>query len=152
MGTSETLRTGLGVDWWRVASLAVVFALLVGGGVLAGPMASAYAADGCGSGSTASIVPDSGPHFDLTDECNAHDDCYGAVLSQNGGRLPEPERKRCDDQFLADMKADCERTYGNLDRRQFACNRTAETYYAAVAACRNTTVGPCPDYPSVARS
>src|SRR5687768_16428296 len=62
--------------------------------------AEAAAVDYCG---TAEVdVPDTGPSFDFTAACAAHDACYAQYHGTN-----ETNRKRCDDRFYNAMVQHC---------------------------------------------
>jgi hypothetical protein len=70
-------------------------------------------------------VPDSGPTFDFTAACQAHDACYAA----GGGPLA---RARCDNQFLRDMNAWCTGHWAQGSADLSRCRAVALTYYAGV--------------------
>jgi len=78
-----------------------------------------------GNGGTA--VPDSGHGFDFHDACDSHDRCYG---NQSNGSSSS-ERRRCDRQFLSDMRSACNvhKTYSS---GWFACRTVAKSYYYGV--------------------
>lgn len=115
--------------------IATLFAALVAALALAAPAASAapnpsalaptaqeaqQATTACGPGGTGDqLVPDSGPWFNFTAACAAHDACYGAQLGQ----------ANCDRRFRDDMYAHCA-TRPWYQRG--LCRSTADVYYAAV--------------------
>jgi Prokaryotic phospholipase A2 len=74
----------------------------------------------CGPGGAGDqLVPDSGPWFNFTAACAAHDACYGAQLGQ----------ANCDRRFRDDMYAHCA-TRPWYQRG--LCRNTANVYYEAV--------------------
>jgi phospholipase A2-like protein len=74
----------------------------------------------CGPGGVGDqLVPDSGPWFNFTAACAAHDACYGAQLGQ----------AYCDRRFRDDMYAHCA-TRPWYQRG--LCRNTANVYYEAV--------------------
>ncbi|MGE0058031.1 MAG: phospholipase A2 [Dehalococcoidia bacterium] len=106
--------------------------LLVTGGILLllGSASTASAlpmppppADYCGTNEIE--VPDSGPAFNFSSACQAHDECYAA----GGGPLA---RSRCDNQFLRDMNASCAEMWERGDPRLTRCRNIATLYYTAV--------------------
>ena len=74
----------------------------------------------CGPGGVGDqLVPDSGPWFNFTAACAAHDACYGAQLGQ----------AYCDDRFRDDMYAHCAT---RVWYQRGLCRNTANVYYEAV--------------------
>jgi hypothetical protein len=74
----------------------------------------------CGPGGAGDqLVPDSGPWFNFTAACAAHDACYAAQLGQ----------ANCDRRFRDDMYAHCA-TRPWYQRG--LCRNTADLYYEAV--------------------
>ncbi len=65
------------------------------------------------------LVPDSGPWFNFTAACAAHDACYGAQLGQ----------AYCDNRFRDDMYAHCAT---RVWYQRGLCRNTANVYYEAV--------------------
>ena len=64
-----------------------------------------YKVNGCGSGSTAGIVPDKIGSVDFAWACNNHDACYGDC---------DREKKWCDLELQSDMRVACNFAFGNL--------------------------------------
>jgi hypothetical protein len=74
----------------------------------------------CGPGGVGDqLVPDSGPWFNFTAACAAHDACYGAQLGQ----------AYCDSRFRDDMYAHCAT---RVWYQRGLCRNTANVYYEAV--------------------
>jgi hypothetical protein len=101
-----------------VAALAAAVALLALGAAGAAP---AHAANGCGSGMTASLVPDNVPTaFNFRAACNEHDGCYARW---------QAGKANCDSEFLRDMRAHCNTRPIN---QRVSCHGFANAYWAAV--------------------
>ena len=110
-----------------VLSLVSLLAVLA----LAAPAASAQsyaptvaeaqeATTACGPGGVGDqLVPDTGPWFNFTAACAAHDACYGAQLGQ----------AYCDTRFRDDMYAHCAT---RVWYERGLCRNTANVYYEAV--------------------
>ena len=84
--------------------------------------------DGC----SAPLVGDTGRSFNFRDSCRRHDFGYRnlKLLDQRyGGYWNGTNRRRVDQQFLADMKSHCR---GRALTLQLQCFSWAETFYAAV--------------------
>jgi len=78
----------------------------------------------CGSGSTEMIVPDKPYGYNFEQPCWHHDRCYGNCSKT---------KRQCDKEFHLRMRNICSRYYATFPNNKFAeCNRTADTYYAAV--------------------
>ncbi|MGB8858462.1 MAG: phospholipase A2 [Ilumatobacteraceae bacterium] len=90
-----------------------------------------WSSDGC----SAPLVGDTGLSFNFRDPCRRHDFGYRnlQLLERRYGRGSTywngTNRRRVDQQFLADMKAHCR---GRAITLQAQCFGWAETYYAAV--------------------
>lgn len=106
-----------------IALLLVTGALLLILGSASTASAAPPPADYCGVEGLE--VPDTGPSFDFTSDCQAHDECYAA----GGGPLA---RSRCDNQFLRDMNASCAEMWDRGDPRLARCRSVATVYYTAV--------------------
>ncbi len=72
-------------------------------------------------------MPDQLPFlFNFADACEKHDNCYGCV-----GRAKGMQKKDCDNQFLEDMKKDCDKR--PIPVRQL-CKIAAAVYHAVVTS------------------
>lgn len=110
-----------------VLSIALIVTTIVGAlAFTAAPPAAA--ANGCGGGPTASVVPE----FWFNADCNTHDNCYAGHWYGDGYY----GQKGCDDRFLRDMRATCDRTYPRWyqSAQRWSCKGVAYTYYRAVRA------------------
>ena len=108
------------MKFWLTGVIAAVLAVALfavpGGGVT-----TAYAdVDYCGN--SVIDVPDSGPGFDFSDACAAHDDCYSIPGTEN-------HRTACDEEFLTDMLLSCEE---QQRLKRLGCITRAYTYYLGV--------------------
>jgi hypothetical protein len=104
------------------AFLLVITLLFVPGGRT--PVAEAQV-DYCG---TAEVdVPDTGPTFDFTAACAAHDACYAQYHGTN-----ETNRRRCDDRFHNAMAQHCKNRWRWWQGEYYDCLTTAGVYYAGV--------------------
>jgi len=101
----------------------IVITLLVAPG---GSTTTAEAAiDYCG---TAEVdVPDTGPTFDFTAACAAHDACYAQYHGTN-----ETNRKQCDDRFYNAMAKHCRDRWRRWQGELYDCLATAGAYYTGV--------------------
>lgn len=72
-------------------------------------------------GNECSYVPEKYKHFDFSDACQRHDDCYA---------MRSISRYRCDRHFYNDMKKQCK----TLDHGYLRCRIAARTYYTGVRA------------------
>jgi hypothetical protein len=105
-----------------LASLVVITIALAPGGRT--PAAEA-ATDYCG---TAEVdVPDTGPSFDFTAACAAHDACYAQYHGTN-----ETRRKMCDERFYSAMVKHCKDRWRWWQGEYYDCLTTASVYYAGV--------------------
>ena len=87
--------------------------------------AAEAATDYCG---TAEVdVPDSGPNFDFTAACAAHDACYSLYHGTN-----ETLRKMCDDRFHSAMIKHCKDRWRWWQGEYYDCLVTASAYYTGV--------------------
>jgi hypothetical protein len=76
---------------------------------------------------SAPLVGNTGRSFNFRIPCQRHDFAYRNMKLL--GRFDEVNRKRADEQFLADMRTTC--TPRGISQR-FNCYAWAETFYAAV--------------------
>ena len=72
-------------------------------------------------------VPDTGPSFDFTAACAAHDACYEQFHGTN-----ETKRKRCDDRFYSAMSSYCKDRWRWWQSEYYDCLATAAAYYTGV--------------------
>ena len=101
----------------------IVITLMVAPGSRASTAEAAV--DYCG---TAEVdVPDTGPSFDFTAACAAHDVCYAQYHSTN-----ETNRKRCDDRFYNAMAQHCQNRWRWWQGEYYDCLATAGAYYTGV--------------------
>ncbi len=109
------------------AALLAVLAVAAPSAVAQSPAALApsaaeaqQATTACGPGGVGDqLVPDSGPWFNFTAACAAHDACYGAQLGQ----------AYCDSRFRDDMYAHCAT---RVWYQRGLCRNTANAYYEVV--------------------
>ncbi len=123
----------------RRLAILMICALLACAAVVTGANAGSY----CGAKGDwrSEMIPDRWPppkvrqgwvaklgHIDIVPvfkACKKHDDCYDK---------PGISRRECDNRFLADMRAECEKTYQNILETPLkeACYQAAQGYYQAV--------------------
>ena len=81
--------------------------------------------NGCGSGSTAGIVPDSFPGVNFTSCCNFHDGCYATC---------HKSKRSCDKELRECMKAVCRAGLAHWYSLKllYQCYAVADVYHSAV--------------------
>lgn len=79
--------------------------------------------NGCGSGVTASLVPD----WNMHSACNTHDDCYDGK-----GSYCSWSKSQCDSRFYSNMKSICASKYRYNPLGRGVCYLQAKVYYTAV--------------------
>lgn len=104
-----------------LGSLLVITIIVAPGGRSSAEAATDY----CGTGEV--DVPDTGPSFDFTAACAAHDACYDQFHGTN-----ETNRKRCDDRFYNTMVNYCKDRWRWWQGEYYDCLTTASVYYAGV--------------------
>ena len=101
--------------------VAIAFVVVPGGR----PTMAEASGDYCGTPEV--DVPDSGPTFDFTDACKAHDACYAQYHGSN-----ETLRKMCDDSFYSAMAMHCKDRWRWWQGQRYECLTTASVYYTGV--------------------
>ena len=113
-----------------MATGVLAIGLTTGGAAVAtSGTASAQEADHCTLSPDVGYVP---VYYDFSESCAAHDSCYAAKPHGNSSA----GRKRCDDDFRADMKGWCNGYYRAWwqSPARVACRGVADVYYNAVRA------------------
>jgi hypothetical protein len=111
----------------RVVHGGLALALVIGlTATVQSPAAAQSVVDGC------TAVPDSGPSFDFTEACDAHDDCY---INQPHGSSAD-DRRQCDREFRDAMFDSCRDLWPKRSQAfsRGVCFGVAWVYYLGVRA------------------
>ena len=95
--------------------------------------------NGCGSGWSADVIPDTFQDISFKRACDIHDECYGRCIPDCGVNFGTRNcafagkalrRAACDTTFLQDMNTDCLELRDATQRKK--CAQAAGIYFAAV--------------------